>query len=381
MSGGEHDGQGASPMDAVTAPAATELRYRVSGMDCPSCASKVETALKRVVGTEWVRLNYQTQILALRLDEVITPREVVEARVRDLGFDIHPIGPMQVIPSTPGMEGGGLRDAEPAWWSGTKPRLLLVISGLLLIGLFVGCAIPSLATWVALPAALLGLAYFGCQAIRLALAGSPFSIEMLMSVAIIGAILIGASSEAAVVALLFTAGELMEGFAAGRARAGIRALSALAPRAALLVEEGGVVREVPAASLQIGQLVLVRPGDRVPTDGIVVEGGSELDESPVTGESIPVPKAEGDALVAGSINSNVTLQFRVTRTAADNTVARIVHMVEEAQGNRAPIARFIERFSARYTPAVMAVAALAAVLPPLLFDQAWLTWIYRGLAC
>jgi len=182
-----------------------------------------------------------------------------------------------------------------------------------------------------------------------------------------------------VVVLLFTLGELLEGIAAGRARAGIRALSALTPRTALLVE-GGSAREVPAASLQIGQTVLVRPGDRVPTDGLVVEGVSELDESPITGESVPVPRQEDDAVIAGSINGSGALQIRVTRTAADNTVARIVHMVEEAQASRAPTARFIERFSAVYTPAVMAFATLAAVLPPLLFGADWSTWIYRGLA-
>ncbi len=231
----------------------------------------------------------------------------------------------------------------------------------------------------ALPAALFGLWVFGRRAIALARAGSPFSIQMLMSVATVGEILIGAPTEAAVVVLLFTLGEMLEGVAAGRARAGIRALSVLAPRTALLIEHG-VTREVPAASLQIGQTLLLRPGDRVPTDGCVIEGASELDESPITGESVPVPRREGEIVVAGSINGSGALQIRVTRTAADNTVARIVHMVEEAQASRAPTARFIERFSAVYTPAVMAVALLSAVLPPLLFGADWSTWIYRGLA-
>ena len=366
-------------MDAVTVPAAITLRYRIGGMDCPSCAGKVETALDRLHGTHNVRLNYQTQLLTLHLDEKTTPREAVEEKVRQLGFDIGPVAPPEIVPSEPNAGPTGQAITQPAWWEGRRSRLLLAIGGLLLIGILTSCAIPDLAAWGTLPAALLGLGFFGRQAVRLARTGSPFSIEMLMSVAIVGAILIGAPSEAAVVALLFTLGELMEGIAAGRARAGIRTLSALTPRTALLVESGGA-REVPAASLQIGQLVLVRPGDRVPTDGTVVEGTSDVDETTVTGESVPVPKGESDALVAGSINGRGVLQLRVTRTAADNTVARIVHMVEEAQASRAPIARFIDRFSARYTPVVMAVAVFAAVLPPLLFGQDWLTWIYRGLA-
>ena len=200
-----------------------------------------------------------------------------------------------------------------------------------------------------------------------------------MSIATVGAILIGATSEAAVVVLLFTVGELLEGVAANRARAGIEALGALVPRTALLID-GGTAREVPAARLKVGDLVLVRPGDRVSADGEVVEGASEVDESPVTGESMPVPKTEGAAVFAGSVNGSGALQVRVTRPAHDNTIARIVRLVEEAQEAKAPTARFIERFSALYTPAAVLVAALVVVAPPLLLGADWSTWMYRGLA-
>ncbi|WP_456307477.1 heavy metal translocating P-type ATPase [Paeniroseomonas aquatica] len=233
--------------------------------------------------------------------------------------------------------------------------------------------------WVYLPAALLGLGYFGRKAIAAAGAGSPFSIEMLMSIATVGAIAIGATSEAAVVVFLFTIGELLENVAAGRARAGIEALGALVPRTALLLEDG-TAREVSAASLKVGDLVLVRPGDRVSADGEVAEGESEVDESSVTGESVPVPKAEGAPVFAGSINASGALQVRVTKPASDNTIARIIRLVEEAQDAKAPTARFIERFSAIYTPIAVAVAALVAVAPPLVAGADWDTWIYRGLA-
>jgi Zn2+/Cd2+-exporting ATPase len=365
-------------MDTVTAPTGTVLRYRVGGMDCPSCAGKIETALNRLGGARGVRVNHQTGLLVLELDELATSRDRIEAQVRSLGFDIR-------LADVPAVEGAaiGSRETgprtEPSWWASAKVRQLIAIGVLLLGGVAACWILPAYGGRTAVPAALFGLWIFGRRAIALARAGSPFSIEMLMSVATVGAILIGAPTEAAIVVLLFTLGELLEGIAAGRARAGIRALAALAPRTAMLVE-AETAREVPAASLQIGQKVLVRPGDRVPTDGLVVEGVSELDESPVTGESVPVPREEGDTVIAGSINGSGALQIRVTRTAADNTVARIVHMVEEAQARRAPTARFIERFSAVYTPTVMAVATLAAVLPPLLFGADWGTWIYRGLA-
>ena len=366
-------------MDAAaeTLPRPALLRYRVEGMDCPSCAGKIETGLGRLDGTGDVRVNYQKQMLALSLDEARTPRGDVEARVRALGFGIAPALDPLASDAAPVPEAA---EAGPApWWHGRKARWLLATAALLLAGYAVDWAVPALRGWATLPAALAGLSAALPRAAILARTGSPFSIEMLMSIATLGALLIGAPAEAATVVVLFMAGEVMEGIAAGRARAGVSALTATVPRTALLVEGAGV-RQVAAAEIEVGQVVLIRPGDRVPVDGVVVEGASELDESPVTGESVPVPRGEGDRLVAGSVNGSGAVQVRATSRAADNTIARIVHMVEEAQASRAPTARFIERFSRVYTPAVVAAAALAALAPPLLFGADWGTWIYRGLA-
>ncbi|WP_235907604.1 heavy metal translocating P-type ATPase [Siccirubricoccus phaeus] len=350
-------------------------------MDCPSCASKIETAVGRVDGAEDIRVNYGTQILALRLDEAATPRTAIEDQVRKLGYGIALAEAPRVVAGEPGaaVETETRAPARKPWWKGAKARLAAVLGGLTAAGFAASLAVPSLDHWAYLPAAVLGLWFFGRKAIAAARAGSPFSIEMLMSIATVGAIAIGATSEAAVVVFLFTIGELLEGVAASRARAGIEALGALVPRTALLVE-GGTAREVPAASLKVGDLVLVRPGDRVSADGEVAEGESEVDESPVTGESVPVPKAEGASVFAGSVNASGALQVRVTKPASDNTIARIIRLVEEAQEAKAPTARFIERFSAVYTPAAVAAAALVAVAPPLLLGADWGTWVYRGLA-
>nr|WP_302479811.1 heavy metal translocating P-type ATPase [Roseicella sp. DB1501] len=369
-----------SDVAEVGAKARAALRYQVEGMDCPSCASKIETAVGRVRGAEDIRVNYGTQILAFRLDEATTPRAAVEDQVRKLGYGIAPVEAPRVVEGERGTAGSEVRShVRQPWWKGAKTKLAAVLGGLTAAGFVASLAAPTLEHWAYLPAALLGLAFFGRKAIAAARAGSPFSIEMLMSIATVGAIAIGATSEAAVVVFLFTVGELLEGVAAGRARAGIEALGALVPRTALLVD-GGTAREVPAASLKVGDLVLVRPGDRVSADGEVVEGESEVDESPVTGESAPVPKAEGASVFAGSINASGALQVRVTRPASDNTIARIIRMVDEAQEAKAPTARFIERFSAVYTPIAVAVAALVAVAPPLFLGADWGTWIYRGLA-
>jgi Cd2+/Zn2+-exporting ATPase len=238
---------------------------------------------------------------------------------------------------------------------------------------------PALSFWAYLAAAAIGLVPIARRAIAGAVSGMPFTIETLMSVATIGALVIGAAEEAAVVVFLFAVGELLESVAAGRARTSIEALMNIVPRTARREEHGGT-REVPVEDLQVGDVVVIRPGDRVPSDGDVIEGESELDQAPVTGESVPVAKGVGSPVYAGSINANGVLRVRITRTAADNTIARIIHLVEEAQASKAPTARFIDRFAAYYTPAAMAVSGLIIIAPPVLFGAEWSTWIYRGLA-
>ncbi|MGH7156110.1 MAG: heavy metal translocating P-type ATPase, partial [Acetobacteraceae bacterium] len=235
------------------------------------------------------------------------------------------------------------------------------------------------AYWIFGVATLVAVFPFGRRAVALARAGSPFSIETLMSVAVLGAVAIGAVEEAAVVVLLFAVGELLESVAAGRARAGIKALADLMPRTAR-AERNGAIVEIPADVLLPGEVVQVRPGDRIPCDGIVLEGHSAVDESPVTGESVPVMRGPDDVVVAASVNTAALLRLRVTATAADNTISRIVRLVEEATASRAPTQRFIERFSAWWTPAAMAISALVILLPPLAFGADWWAWIYRGLA-
>ena len=257
--------------------------------------------------------------------------------------------------------------------------MVLSLGALVGVAYLLSLALPRESYWIFLAATLIGVAPFGRRAIALARAGSPFSIETLMGVAALGAVAIGAAEEAAIVVLLFAIGELLEGVAADRARAGIKALADLMPRTAR-VERDGTLAEVQADTLRPGEVVQVRPGDRVPCDGLVLEGQSAVDESPVTGESVPVARGPGEAVVAGSVNTAALLRVRVARAATDNTVARIVRLVEEAAASRAPTQRFVERFAAWWTPAALGAALLVAIVPPLLFGEDWWTWIYRGLA-
>ena len=238
---------------------------------------------------------------------------------------------------------------------------------------------PRVGAWAFVAACLIGVAPIARRAIAAARSGQFFTIEGLMTVAAIGALFINAAEEAALVVFLFAVGEVLEGVAASKARNGIRALADLVPKTALL-EENGTTREVAAASLQVGQSVLVRPGDRIPADGDIIEGISGIDESPVTGESVPTTRGPGERVFAGSINTEAVLRVTVTKAAQDNTISRIIRLVEEAEEARAPTERFIDRFSRWYMPAIVTVAVLVVVVPPLVLGQSWDTWIYRGLA-
>jgi Zn2+/Cd2+-exporting ATPase len=354
--------------------AASPLKLRIEGMDCGACAVKIENAIKRLPGVSDIDVSYGLRSLSLVVDEDRTSRDTIEARISALGFTA-------TDPS--GKVGGGWhsdRDAaEGAWWSSSKGRLVIGAGVLLALATVVSHVEPTGSHWAYIAAMLVGLVPISRRALAGAVSGTPFSIETLMSIAAVGAVAVGQSGEAAVIVFLFAVGELLEGAAAGRARAGIKALIDLMPRTARR-QHGSEIETVPVEALAIGDLVVVRPGDRVPSDGTVAEGISEVNEAPVTGESVPIAKEPGSTVYAGSINANGELRVEITRTAADNTIARIIHMVEQAQGSKAPTARFIDRFSRWYTPAAMVVSTLVVFVPPLLFGADWFTWVYRGLA-
>ncbi|MBR0683030.1 cadmium-translocating P-type ATPase [Roseomonas eburnea] len=394
---------------------ATKVTWRVEGMDCASCVAKVTKAVERLPGVSAVEVNLMAERLTLQLDAA-GRREEVEARLAALGYTAKRGGEAAEAPPPPGEACGcghehhghhhhpsterhdhagsaahghahGHADHDdPAhaarpWWATGKAKLVWIL-GVLVIGAYgLSLALPDRLTYpLFLVATAVAILPFGRRAIALARAGSPFSIETLMCAATIGATVIGAAEEAAVVVLLFAVGELLENVAAGRARDGIRALARLMPRVALRLRADGSTEEMPAERLSVGDLVLVRPGDRVPCDGVIEEGRTALDESPVTGESVPVARGPGDAVIAGAINADGAFRVRVTRAAADNTIARIIRMVEEATTRRAPTQRFVERFAAWWTPGAMIVALLAILVPPLTLGWDWWTSLYRGLA-
>ncbi|HZJ10717.1 MAG TPA: heavy metal translocating P-type ATPase, partial [Trueperaceae bacterium] len=354
----------------------TAHEFVVENMDCADCARTVEGALGHVNGVSDVRVNFTTQKLRLTLDEALVSRAAVERNLTNLGYPPKvnaelSLSEVEAQASSP--------SPSAAWYRTSKGRSVIATFALLAVTALLAFVFPPLAPWGFTAATLIGVAPLARKAWASTRLGQPFTINTLISVAALGAVAIGEAAEGAIVVFLFAVGELLENVATGRARAGIRALAALAPKVALLLE-GGKAREVPVAALRPGDLVRVQPGGRVPADGTILEGNAGVDESPVTGESMPAYKSDGDSLFAGSISTDAVLTVRVDKPASDSTIARMIHLVEEAESSKAPVARFIDRFSRVYTPAAMLVATLVAVVPPLLFGASWEAWIYRALA-
>lgn len=394
-----------------------QTRFRVEGMDCASCATKIDTAVRRMPGVEDVSVSVTAGTMTVSHDET-SDLTAIGKKVTGLGYDVaqlpataasatseplHEHGPgcthdhdhthahqhdyhdheshgsKKTAVSVEGLHGHDHAPSSGPWWKSKKGRTTILAGLALVVAYGVGHLFPSIQIYAFALAMLVGLVPIARRAIMAAFAGTPFSIEMLMTIAAIGALIINATAEAAAVVFLFLVGELLEGVAAGKARDSIKSLAALVPKTAL-VEEDGKTHEVPAEKLAVGSIILVRPGDRISADGTIVSGESSVDEAPVTGESVPVNKSPDDTVFAGTVNGNAALRVRVTAAAQDNTIARVVKLVEEAQEKKAPTERFIDRFSKYYTPVVVLVAALVAVVPPLAMSGDWNEWVYKGLA-
>ncbi len=358
-----------------------KLKFRVGGMDCAACVNTIEGAVRRLphVAEAGVSLNAGT--LTVTASGPIA-RSTIEREVKALGYSIASARDEKAPEGHDhghDHESGHGAAIDGRWWQTRKAVLTFACGGALVAAYLTGRLIPGIGHWAFILAMLVGLVPVAQRALAAALRGMPFTIETLMTIAAVGAVFIGATEEAATVVLLFLVGELLEGVAAGRARASIRGLADLVPKSAL-VEHEGVQSEVPAADLAVDSIILVRPGDRIAADGVVVDGHSQVDEAPVTGESVPRSKGVGDTVFAGTINTDAVLRVRVTATAADNTITRVIRLVEEAQESKAPTERFIDRFSRYYTPGVLVIGALVAVLPPLLLGGDWAEWIYKALA-
>jgi Zn2+/Cd2+-exporting ATPase len=384
----------------------TQYVCSVEGMCCAAEAGPIELALRGLSGVQHVAADPALARLTVQYDPQLQSSARIVAQVEQLGFrvtdDRRPTTDDRRLAA--GDPAGSIVDRLSSVVK-TRPKdALTMLCGLLIVlawaGELLGAAAGVTAGLYVL-ATLVGAVFVARNGWATLRATRTLDINLLMTVAALGALLIGEYAEGAAVVFLFALGNALEGYTMDRARRSIRALLNLAPATALVLRTTNDERRttnnshnnlkseiqnpklhevaVPIEQVAVGETIVIRPGDRVPLDALVLVGESAVDQAPITGESVPVAKAAGADLFAGSINGEGALEARVTRPASDSTLARIIHMVEEAQSRKSRAQRFIDVFATYYTPVVIALALLVFVLPPLALGGDWATWFYRAL--
>jgi len=336
---------------------------RLEGLDCADCAARLEKKLAKIAGVERVEVNFGASRLVARhtvgVDEII--RAVEEA---GYGAEL--------------AEAGQAREEKLLWHD--RKLMLTVLSGLFLLAGFSAALLnaPDRVVVGFFLATMLSGGFFVARSALYSVKSLSLDMNVLMSVAAIGAAAIGEWAEGATVVFLFALGNMLQAYSMDKTRRSIRALMELAPREAL-VRRGGREIKLPVEVIVVGDIVIVKPGEKIAVDGKVVEGVSMVNQAPITGESMPVAKKPGDEVFAGTINEEGALEIAVTRQARDTTLARIVNMVEEAQAQRAPSQQFVDVFAKYYTPAVIAMAVAVTVIPTLALGLPFKPWLERAL--
>lgn len=348
-------------------------------MDCASCVQRISDRLRRLDGVESVHARLISKDVRVAFDPSRVEEDSIAAAVRALGYGVERDGRPPLDRGTPEASVWGSRDALRTYVAGTALAAGLALRILSLSPtLWTGLAwrLDVAAALFILASAAGGLNFFpkGLRAARIV----RLDMNFLMTVAIFGALAIGEFVEAGSIAVLFGIAELLERAAIERARRSIQQLLNLAPATARVVRDGEVAT-VSVDELQPGDLVQVRPGEKIPIDGWVREGISSVDQSPITGESMPVTRSSGDYVYAGTMNREGYLEIEAAKRAGDTTLAHIIHLVEEAEGARSSTERFVERFARYYTPAVTILAVAVMIIPPLALGAAFSTWFVRGL--
>jgi Zn2+/Cd2+-exporting ATPase len=340
-----------------------ESVFKVEGMDCHEEVAILEHRLKTLTGLEALDADVVGQRLRVQYDAAkLTTSRIAEA-VAQTGMRAW-------------LEHEEPRPAPQSMW---RERFVALSGASLGLGLLLQF-LAAPAVWT-IGLCVTAVVFAGTQTVRRAWASilaRRLDIHVLMLVAVIGAMVLGEWTEGASVVFLFALAQILEARAMERARGAIRALMDLAPVQALVIRRGVEV-QLPVDEVAVGDLVVVRPGEKIPLDGVVRRGTSAVNQAPITGESLPVDKDAGDEVFAGAINGRGALEVEVSRLRRDSTLAHIIHLVERAQSQRAPSQTFVDRFARVYTPIVLALAVAIAVVPPLVFAAAWSTWIYRAL--
>ncbi|WP_249213960.1 cation-translocating P-type ATPase [Synechocystis sp. PCC 7338] len=361
------------------------LQAHVGGMDCGGCARTIVSNLEQLPGIAEATVNFASERLQVKFDPALTNKKDIISRVTTLGYTVTP--EVQAAANTiTAVDSPTLLPARPinlvGWrfWLTTRRGQTVLLSG---VGLLLGT--------IAERFFFLSLVAQGFYAVSLMVAIAPIiraawialklrraDMNLLMTLAAVGAAILGQWFQGALVIFLFGLGTTLQKFALSRTRNAIGNLMDLTPITATVKRDDQEL-SLPVTVIGLGEILTIRPGQRIALDGVVRSGESTIDQSPITGESLPEHKTVGDSVFGGTLNQTGFLEVEVTHTAEDTTVARIIHLVEEAQESRAPIQQWIDRFSAIYTPIVLALAATMAVVPPLVFAQPFQIWFYKAL--
>lgn len=348
------------------APGYHTSTFRIEGMDCADCAAKLEKKLAALAGVRSAAVNFGAG--KLTVEHALTDSDIIKA-VQQAGYQAVREGQT----ARPGIQAAG------AWWR--KPRTLATIVS----GVFLLAAIlldwAEVGDTIIVPLYLVAMVVGGYHVAKSGLYGlKSFTLDtnFLMIVAAIGAVAIREWSEGATVVFLFSLGNALQAYTMDKTRESIRALMDLAPREALVRRSGQEIR-LPVEEIVVGDVMIVKPGERIAMDGNVVSGVSTVNQAPITGESMPVEKEAGDLVYAGTVNEQGALEIAVTKLAADSTLAKIMHMVEEAQAEKAPMQQFVDVFAKYYTPAVILASVGLMLIPAFVFNQPFDVWFYRAL--
>lgn len=341
------------------------LELHINGMDCASDAQDIEKAVKSLSGITSVQVNYLSQKAKVSYVENKTNEQQIIQIIKDK------------TPYRASLLGNPLEQEEK---KGNYLKWVLVSSTLLLavglLGGFVNISeqIRNILSALSLIILTIPIAIKALKRFK----ANPFNVDILMSLAGIGSFLIARYAEGAAILLLYTLAELLEAYTVDRVRKTTKKLAELLPNRVVL-KTGNDSKEVLVEELKVGDIIIVKPGWRLPIDGVIVSGTSSIDQAAVTGESVPVEKGTGDDVLSGTLNLDGSLEVKVTKLFYDSTTNRIINLVMEAQGRKASIEKFVDQFSRYYTPAMLVLTMLVALIPPLVFNQPFSTWFYRSL--
>ncbi|MFC0523732.1 heavy metal translocating P-type ATPase [Pontibacillus salicampi] len=338
--------------------------YRVEGFSCAGCAKTFENNVKSLEGVTDAQVNFGASKITVYGNASVQQLEKA--------------GEFEKLSVRPAHQAKASTPKVSFWQKYAKEMVasLLVIMGYISASLRGEDNAGTIAFFI------VSIVVAGIPLFRTGLRNLlklEFDMRTLMTIAIIGAAIIGEWGEAAVVVILFAISEALESYSMGKARSSIQSLMDIAPNEAL-IRRNGKEETIPVEDIQINDTLLIKPGQKIAMDGVIAKGSSYIQEAAITGESVPREKTIGDDVFAGTLNTEGYVEVTVTKTVEDTTLAKIIHLVEEAQAERAPSQQFVDRFAKYYTPAIMAAALLVAVLPPLVAGASWSEWVYQGLA-